>query len=65
MFSLIRGFYQMWTEKPSYKVIIIGLDNAGKSTLVEQVKKQEGLRHTKIDRITPTVGLNVAKITKY
>ena len=42
MFSLIHGFYQMWTQKPTYKVMIVGCDNAGKTTLLEQIKKLEG-----------------------
>ena len=47
MFSLIKGFYEMATRKPTIKIIIVGCDNAGKSTLLEQVKKMEGLKQAK------------------
>ena len=65
MFSLIRGFYEMCTKKPTYKVLMVGCDNAGKSTLLEQIKKQEGLRAAKdISKIPPTIGLHMATIIK-
>ena len=52
----------MYTKKNEYKILIVGCDNAGKTTLLEQMKKQEGLKFT--ERITPTVGLNIAKISR-
>ena len=65
MFQLIRGFYEMCTKKPTYKILLVGCDNAGKSTLLEQVKKMEGLRSAKdITKLPPTIGLNMATITK-
>lgn len=55
----------MCTKKPTYQVLMVGCDNAGKSTLLEQVKKMEGLRAAKdITKIPPTVGLNMATIVK-
>ena len=60
MFSLMQGFYEMYTKKNEYKIIMVGCVNAGKTTLLEQMKKSEGLNYTK--RIIPTVGLNIAKI---
>ena len=35
MFSLMQGFYEMYTKKPEYKILIVGCDNAGKTTLLE------------------------------
>lgn len=34
MFSLIYGFYEYMFQKPSYKILIIGVDNAGKTVLL-------------------------------
>lgn len=31
MFSLIKGYYNMYFEKPTYKILIVGLDSAGKT----------------------------------
>lgn len=31
MFSLISGFWNMLVENPTYKVLLIGLDDAGKT----------------------------------
>lgn len=31
MFSLMYGFYEYMFQKPEYKVLMIGLDNAGKT----------------------------------
>ena len=65
MFSLIKGFYEMCTRRPTYKVLLVGCDNAGKSTLLEQIKKQEGLRSAKdLSKLPPTIGLNMARIMK-
>ena len=65
MFSLISGFYEQCTRKPTFKVLIVGCDNSGKTTLLEQVKKLEGLKCAKnLEKIPPTIGLNIAKITK-
>ena len=31
MFGLIKGFYDHYFSKPTYKILIIGLDNSGKT----------------------------------
>ena len=31
MFSLLRGFYEYYTRKPSFNILIIGLDSSGKT----------------------------------
>ena len=46
-------------------MLLLGTDNAGKSTLVEQIKKIEGLTKKNVKKLPPTIGLNIAKITKY
>lgn len=64
MFSLISGFYHYMTQKPSFKILIIGLDGAGKTTMLEQIKAIEGQKSMKLEKIPPTVGLNIAKVDK-
>ena len=51
-------------QKPQYKVLIIGLDGAGKTTFLEQVKSIEGKKSMKLDKIPPTVGFNPVEIVK-
>ncbi|EMS63627.1 ADP-ribosylation factor-like protein 1 [Triticum urartu] len=50
-------------DKTEFRVLILGVDKAGKTTLLEKLKsiylKGEGLPH---DRIGPTVGLNIGRI---
>ena len=31
MYYLIKGFYNMYFERPTFKVLIIGLEGAGKT----------------------------------
>jgi len=62
MFSLIFGFYNLLFSKPDIHVLVIGLDHAGKSTLLEHIKtvysRVQGLPP---DKITPTIGMNLGK----
>eukprot|EP00916_Digyalum_oweni_P023253 GHVL01038627.1.p1 GENE.GHVL01038627.1~~GHVL01038627.1.p1 ORF type:complete len:208 (-),score=53.55 GHVL01038627.1:16-606(-) len=63
MFSLISGFVKWFLAKTELRLIIIGLDNAGKSTTVEQVKRIfSGKSGMELDEICPTMGLNVASV---
>ena len=42
MFSLMHGFYQYLFRKPQFKVLMVGLDGSGKTSLLEQLKSTEG-----------------------
>jgi len=59
-------FYGLWKyifSKTEFHVLILGIDKAGKTTLLEKLKAQysklEGLPP---DRIVPTVGLNIGRV---
>ncbi|KAL7108415.1 hypothetical protein ACP275_06G111100 [Erythranthe tilingii] len=63
MFSLFYGFWKYMLSKTEFHVLILGIDKAGKTTLLEKLKAQysnsEGLPP---DRIVPTVGLNIGRV---
>ncbi|GAB2265221.1 hypothetical protein Dimus_000289 [Dionaea muscipula] len=63
MFSLIYGLWRYIFSKTEFHILILGIDKAGKTTLVEKLKELylniEGLPP---DRIVPTVGLNIGRI---
>ncbi|KAI1609141.1 ADP-ribosylation factor like protein 1 [Exophiala viscosa] len=74
MYHLMRSLYLYATSKPEYSIILLGLDNAGKTTLLSQIK---ALFNTTLDpdgqtgdaapsetagNTVPTVGQNVATI---
>lgn len=63
MLSLIAGFWNQIFDKPSLHVLVIGLDHAGKTTILEKIKSK--FSHTPglpPGKIPPTVGMNLAKI---
>eukprot|EP01016_Furgasonia_blochmanni_P021645 TRINITY_DN2384_c0_g1_i5.p1 TRINITY_DN2384_c0_g1~~TRINITY_DN2384_c0_g1_i5.p1 ORF type:complete len:240 (-),score=57.83 TRINITY_DN2384_c0_g1_i5:209-868(-) len=62
MFSLIKGYYQYLFAKPTYKILLLGVDGAGKTTLLNQIKAMHGQKSLALDKITQTVGLNIARI---
>ena len=48
--------------KSEAKVLIVGLDNSGKTTLINHLKTPGG--DSRVDEITPTVGFQVEQFTK-
>ncbi|EDO14732.1 hypothetical protein Kpol_333p2 [Vanderwaltozyma polyspora DSM 70294] len=62
MFHLVRGLYNNWNKKEYYSILILGLDNAGKTTYLETLKKEFSLPSKSLEKIAPTVGQNVAQI---
>lgn len=64
MYTLLNGLYKYVIEKDEYCVLILGLDNAGKTTFLEAAKTKfkknyKPMHHSKI---TTTVGLNIGQI---
>ncbi|KAJ0398892.1 hypothetical protein ATCC90586_005251 [Pythium insidiosum] len=63
MFSLFMGLWNYLFSKAELHLLIVGLDDAGKTTILEQLKgifgKKPGIP---LDKIPPTVGLNLARV---
>ncbi|XP_045784435.1 ADP-ribosylation factor-related protein 1 [Maniola jurtina] len=64
MYTLLHGFYKYIVQKDEYFVLILGLDNAGKTTYLEAAKTKYNKKYKAMNpsRITTTVGLNIGKI---
>ncbi|XP_059060699.1 ADP-ribosylation factor-related protein 1 [Achroia grisella] len=64
MYTLVHGFYKYLIQKDEYCVLILGLDNAGKTTYLEATKTKFTKKYKAMNpnRITTTVGLNIGKI---
>ncbi|KAJ8913852.1 hypothetical protein NQ315_003761 [Exocentrus adspersus] len=64
MYTLLYGFYKYVVQKDEFCVLILGLDNAGKTTYLEAAKTKLTKNYKGIhpSKITTTVGLNIGKI---
>lgn len=63
MFSLFYGLWKYMFSKTEYHVLILGIDKAGKTTLLEKLKPiYSNLEGLSPDRIVPTVGLNIGRL---
>ncbi|XP_031501165.1 uncharacterized protein LOC116264867 [Nymphaea colorata] len=63
MFSLLYGLWKFLFSKTEFHVLILGIDKAGKTTLLEKLKATySNLEGLPPDRIVPTVGLNIGRM---
>lgn len=60
---MIYGFWNYFFSSVNVNVLIIGVDNAGKTTLLERIKSRFGGQHGLApEKIPPTIGMNLAKV---
>ncbi|KAI8872655.1 P-loop containing nucleoside triphosphate hydrolase protein [Ramicandelaber brevisporus] len=64
MYTLLSGLYRHLTRREEFSVVIVGLDNSGKTTLLERIKTLFGSKERSLrpEQIVPTVGLNLGRI---
>ncbi|XP_051931233.1 ADP-ribosylation factor-related protein 1 isoform X2 [Hippocampus zosterae] len=64
MYTLLSGLYKYMFQKDEYCILILGLDNAGKTTFLEQTKTKfsKNYKGINLSKITSTVGLNIGTI---
>ncbi|TKA23753.1 hypothetical protein B0A50_07035 [Salinomyces thailandicus] len=62
MYHLIKSLYLHATSKEEYSVLVLGLDGAGKTTFLEQIKAVYNTQHEPNLKTVPTVGQNVSLI---
>uniref|UniRef100_H2ZXT4 ARF related protein 1 n=1 Tax=Latimeria chalumnae TaxID=7897 RepID=H2ZXT4_LATCH len=64
MYTLLSGFYKYVFQRDEYCILILGLDNAGKTTFLEQTKTKfcKNYKGMNLSKITTTVGLNIGTI---
>lgn len=62
-FSLLSGLIEYLFTKPRLNFLLIGLDYAGKTTLLEKLKTLYGkVPGIPPDKIPPTIGMNLARL---
>ncbi|PSK51870.1 ADP-ribosylation factor-like protein 5 [Elsinoe australis] len=62
MYHLFKSLYLHARSKEEYSILLLGLDAAGKTTLLEQIKAQHSPHLHPNLKTVPTVGQNVALI---
>ncbi|CAF0956809.1 unnamed protein product [Didymodactylos carnosus] len=64
MYTLISGLGKYLFQKDDYYILIVGLDNAGKTTYLEQTKTKycKNYKMMNSSKITTTVGCNIGQI---
>ncbi|XP_053169666.1 ADP-ribosylation factor-related protein 1 isoform X1 [Hemicordylus capensis] len=64
MYTLLSGLYKYMFRRDEYCILILGLDNAGKTTFLEQTKTRfnKSYKGMSLSKITTTVGLNIGTI---
>ena len=69
MFGLFYGFWQLLFRKDEYNILILGVDGAGKTSVLTTMKQLLGRRQSgagppllQEGRTLPTVGLNIGTI---
>lgn len=66
MFSLFCGLWDFMFRKEELHVLILGIDKAGKTTLLEKLKSvYTDIPGLDPNQILPTVGLNVGRMEAY
>eukprot|EP00048_Salpingoeca_helianthica_P007116 m.106752 g.106752 ORF g.106752 m.106752 type:complete len:202 (-) comp14235_c1_seq4:76-681(-) len=63
MYTLLSGLWHHLSRRDEYYVLLIGLDDAGKTTILEKLKALANPRYNPLPRekITTTVGMNVGR----